>query len=96
MKDLENEDVYEHRDFGQKKPAEWRKEKCVSCKVGFNSRSNPVKYDGCDKYTHKKTSCLKETQENSQFLCQLCAPNTEYPHEKETHKGCKWFQVYKI
>ena len=67
-----------------KKPVEWRKEKCVSCKVGFNSRSNPVKCDGCDKYTHKKISCLKETQENSQFLCQLCAPNTEYPHEKET------------
>ena len=63
LEDLPNDDVYEYRKVGQKKPTEWKKEKCISCKIGFNNRSNPVKCDGCDKYTHKKTSCLKETQD---------------------------------
>ena len=63
LKDLPNDDVYEYRKVGHKKTAEWKKEKCVSCKIGFNNRSNPIKCDGCDKYTHKKTSCLTETQD---------------------------------
>ena len=54
LEDLPNDDVFELRNVGQKKTAEWRKEKCASYKVGFNNRSNPKKCDGCDKYTHKK------------------------------------------
>ena len=90
LEDLENEDVYEHRNVGQKKKASWRNEKCASCKSGFNSRSNPVKCDGCDKYTHKKVSCLKEAYEKSQFYCKVCVPEdhpvrSEQPQKKETH-----------
>ena len=79
LEDMENEDVYEHRNVGERKKADWRKKKCVSCKLGFNARSNPVKCDGCDQYTHKKVACLKETHRNSssQFLCRLCVPNHE-------------------
>ena len=71
LEDLVDEDVYEHRNVGQRKKPNWSKEKCASCKAGFNSRSNPVKCDGCDKFTHRKTSCLKETYEKSQFYCSV-------------------------
>ena len=86
LEDLPNDDVYEYRKVGQKKPAEWRKEKCVSCKIGFNNRSNPVKCDGCDKYTHKKTSCLKETHDRSRFLCKLCAPSNAQEQSQPTQE----------
>ena len=86
MEDLPNDDVYEYRKVGQKKTTEWKKEKCISCKIGFNNRSNPVKCDGCDKYTHKKTSCLKETQDRSRFLCKLCAPSNEQEQSQTTHE----------
>ena len=50
LEDLEDNDVYEHRNVGEHKKPEWSKEKCISCKLGFNKRSNPVKCDGCDRY----------------------------------------------
>ena len=65
LEDLEDNDVYEHRNVGQHK-------------LGFNKRSNPVKCDGCDRYTHKKAACLKETQDNLRFLCKMCAPMNEH------------------
>ena len=86
LEDLPDDDVYEYRKVGQKKPTEWKKEKCISCKIGFNNRSNPVKCDGCDKNTHKKTSCLKETQDRSRFLCKLCAPSNEQEQSQPTHE----------
>ena len=87
FEDLENEDVYEHRNIRQKKKPCWSNEKCASCKTGFNSRSKPVKCDECDRYTHKKVSCLKETYEKSQFFCRVCVP-TNHPgrsEDEETH-----------
>ena len=73
LEDLVDEDVYEHRNVGQRKKPSWSKEKCASCKAGFNSRSNPVKCDGCDKFTHMKHPVLKKYMRSHSFTAALCA-----------------------
>ena len=52
LEDFENLDTYPQRKVGVKEPNPWMKKKCYSCKVGFNSRSNPIKCNGCDSFTH--------------------------------------------
>ena len=59
-----------------KKKVPWKNKKCSTCKLGFNSKSNPIKCDGCDSFTHQKTSCLKEGISRSQFYCKTCIPES--------------------
>ena len=74
---FENPDVYQNRKIGSKPIKPWNKKKCPSCKIGFNSRSNPIKCDGCDSFTHKKQGCLKETKHKNQFYCKICSPTQD-------------------
>ena len=83
--DLENPDVYENRSVGVKVPCPWRNKKCPSCKLGFNTRSNPEKCHGCDSYTHRKEACLKKCVQESQFYCEICVPSSVSEHRVELH-----------
>ena len=76
LEELENPDTYPQRKVGVKEPKAWKKKKCSSCKVGFNSRSNPIKCNGCDSYTHRKQACIREGSQNAQFYCTICIPTT--------------------
>ena len=69
LEELECDDPYSARKVGEKKKAPWINKKCPSCKLGFNSKSGPVKCDGCDSFTHKKRACLDESSEKHQFYC---------------------------
>ena len=76
LEELENPDFYENRRVGVKVPKPWIKKRCPSCRIGFNSRSSPIKCDGCDSYTHRKQTCIKEASQKSQFYCKICVPTT--------------------
>ena len=80
---FENPDTYENRKIGSKPPKPWIKKKCPSCKGGFNSRSDPIKCDGCDSFTHKRKDCLKESKHKKQFYCKVCVPVTEKTKKNE-------------
>ena len=71
---FDNPDSYPQRKIGVKEPKAWKNKKCSSCKIGFNSKSDPLKCDGCDSFTHKKLACIKEGSNNTQFYCKLCIP----------------------
>ena len=43
-------------DKEQKKICPWISNKCPSCCCGLKSKSDPIKCDGCDSYTHPKKS----------------------------------------
>ena len=72
LEELENTDTFKHRKIGKKEVKAWKNKKCSSCKVGFNSKSDPIKCDGCDSYTHKRQACIQEGSKKSQFYCKLC------------------------
>ena len=74
LEELQCEDPYSERRIGEKKKVAWRNKKCPSCKLGFNTKSDPVKCDGCDSFTHKKNACLDESIEKHQFYCKICKP----------------------
>ena len=57
-----------------KEPKSVENKKCSSCKIGFNSKSDPLKCDGCDSFTHKKLACIKEGSNNAQLYYKLCNP----------------------
>ena len=69
--DLENPDVYDNRTIGVKVPCPWRNKKRPSCKLGFNTMSNPEKYHDLDSYTHRKEACLKKCVQEAQFFCKI-------------------------
>ena len=91
LEELNNPDTYENRQIGVRPPKPWNKKKCSSCKIGFNSRSNPIKCDGCDSFTHRKQACIKEGSNKAQFYCKICIPSTavekrnENPSESQSH-----------
>ena len=70
LEEFENENnIYAHRKIGVKEPVKWKNKKCPSCSLWIHNKSFPLKYDGCDSYTHKKPSCLSKAIQNSQFYC---------------------------
>ena len=100
LEELENPDTYQHRKIGKKEVKAWKNKKCSSCKVGFNSKSDPIRCDGCDSYTHKRQACIQEGSKKSQFYCKLCIstdsivripekPSTNSALVSKTEKGYK-------
>ena len=83
LEELHNPDTYENHKIGVRPPKPWNKKKCSSCKIGFNSRSNPIKCDGCDSFTHRKQACIKEGSNKSQFYCKTCIPSTAVEKRNE-------------
>ena len=92
LEELQCEDPYSHRKVGEKEKVPWRNKKCPSCKLGFNTKSTPIKCDGCDSFTHKKNTCLRDVKNKNQFFCKVCS-STENSQEqvKETSqsKACR-------
>ena len=66
---LQNDNqAFANRKIGRKEVLPWKNKKCPSCKLGFNTKSSPLKCDGCDSFTHKKQTCLKQVAQNAQFF----------------------------
>ena len=90
LEELGNENgAYAHRKVGVKEAALWKNKKCPSCKLGFITRSDPIKCDGCDSYTHQKPTCLMHTVRHAHFYCKTCNPVaasvSAIPVEKPIH-----------
>ena len=76
LEELECTDVYANNVI-ETKNYPWKNKKCPACKVGFNSKSNPLKCLGCDSYTHSRFSCTSNVGTQSAFYCKICRPNSE-------------------
>ena len=83
LEELYCDNPFSDRIIGVKKPVPWRNKKCTSCKVSFNTKSNPIKCDGCDSYTHKRNVCLRNTSDKNQFYCKVCICSNQ-SQNKET------------
>ena len=62
LEEFDNPDWYPQRKIGVKEPKAWKNKKCSSCKIGFNSKSDPLKCDGCDFFTHKSYYASKKAE----------------------------------
>ena len=74
LEELSCEDNFENRKIGVKNKEPWKKKKCATCHLGFNSKSAPIKCHGCDSYTHRKPSCFNEGSSKKHFNCKVCTP----------------------
>ena len=75
-----------------------KKRKCPACKLGFNSKSKPVKCHGCDGFTHARVRCTSSPEAKDNFFCKICVPvsidtnvskDTENEKMEKTSSGWK-------